>query len=263
LHHFVARTIDHRPLFRSWEEGCHLWNLMLRHCPSPRALCVMPDHVHLLHTADAARGFHLARRAYAQWLLHRQADSRLWHRAPPPKFVPAGQKLNRDIRYIHLNPCRAHLVDDPLAWPLSTHLDAVGLAVPPCRPAMSDSAGFHAYVSGDPTVAVAGSELPIPALSPSLDDLRNAVSAATRTPTSTLLARRGPARSLFLTAARAVTNRKVAEIADYAGVSARAVRTIPRQRTRATDRIARMAGDPRIRGLHPKYLPGSYTRDDA
>lgn len=35
---------------------------------------------------------------------------------------------------MHPNPCRARLVADPLAWPFSTHRDAVGLAVDPVVP---------------------------------------------------------------------------------------------------------------------------------
>lgn len=256
MHHFVARTIDGQLLFHSWEEACRLWWLLVRHCPAPRALCVMPDHVHMLHRPEAAQGFHVARRAYAQWLSHRRRSGALWRRAPATETIPPGQKRPRTVRYIHLNPCRARLAEDPLSWPLSTHLDAVGLAVPGARKPDRDVIRFHAYVSGDPTVSLRGTDLPVAALhEPGLDELVDAISAACRVPSGAVLARRGATRSLFVASARALTSQTTAAIGDYATITARAVRNAPSTTTPAISRIARLASDSRIRGLHDHTLP--------
>ncbi len=124
-------------------------------------------------------------------------------RTPGPGFepIPAAelladeQKIRRSLRYLHLNPCRDGLADDPLAWAFSTHRDACGLMVQPVVPPRRDPAGFHAYVSADPHVSITGTPLPGGQLArmPVLDVLA-AVSAVTRT-TLSGMKQRGPART--------------------------------------------------------------------
>lgn len=59
-----------------------------------------------------------------RWRNHLEGVSgRLVRPLPPAEAVPEGPKRRRSVRYVHLNPCRARLVADPLAWPLSTHRD--------------------------------------------------------------------------------------------------------------------------------------------
>lgn len=256
MHHFVAHAVHDRALFRSWEEACRLWHLLVHHCPGPAALCIMPDHVHLLHRASAARGFHIARRAYAQWLARRHPDARLWKRAPVPVAVPAGTKTQRTRRYIHLNPCRARLVADPIAWPLSTHLDAIGMAVPPVRPPARDPLAFHRYVSGDPTVIPTGTDLPMPSADePLLDHLVDAISTAMRIPAGAVLCTRGPARTAFIAAARALTSSSTAQIGRFAGVSPRSVQRISADTSPTSRIVGLLASDPRVPGLHDGHLP--------
>jgi hypothetical protein len=130
----------------------------------------MPDHVHLAVSTgsptDAHARFVAGLRSYA--LSRRSA---LWAEVGPFEPISNQKHLLRVARYFHLNPCRDRLVADPLSWEWSTHRDAVGAVADPwldqlelsrmmrCASGMFASR-FHAYVSGDPTVAIAGSPLP-------------------------------------------------------------------------------------------------------
>jgi hypothetical protein len=89
-------------------------------------------------------------------------------RAPEPERIPDLHHLKRQIRYVHLNPCRARLAGDPLQWEWSTHRDLAGCVSDPwpdpellrhCfqapRARLAEAA--HAYISSDPSVTVTGS----------------------------------------------------------------------------------------------------------
>ncbi len=161
MHHYVARAPRHCLLFRTWKEGVRLYALVASAFPGLVALCVMPDHVHLLLPHGEGLGrLRDVMSAFARWRRQHRGEpsGSTWERAPEPEFVPPDKEL-RVLRYVHLNPCRKGLVDDPLAWPLSTHRELVGLvpgsAEPHPRPRW-----LHTYVSSDPTVSVEGTTLP-------------------------------------------------------------------------------------------------------
>ncbi|MCP4806384.1 MAG: hypothetical protein GY884_13655 [Proteobacteria bacterium] len=117
------------------------------------------------------------------------------------------------LRYIHLNPCRAGLASDPLAWRWSTHRDLVGAVVDPWVPldrwaewTSMDAAELHSYIASDPSTDVTGTPMPEAAI-PSpiatrpLGDIARASIEATRgTPED--LRRRTPTRHVFLHLAR-------------------------------------------------------------
>lgn len=168
--------------------------------------------------------------------------------------VPDGQKRRRTVRYIHLNPCRDHLVDDPLAWPLSTHLDAVGLVARPRVRRVSDPVGFHAYVSGDPHASVAGTDLPW-GTEGALEAgaIMDAVSVVTRTPLSRI-ARRGPGRDLAVHALRALTPATQKDIAVVVGIGVRTMRRLPVQHPPELRLVVRLAGDRRVTPLDDSVL---------
>ena len=154
----------------------------------------MPNHLHLLLDAtDPER--ERTRLAHVLGSVFRGEGRGTWKPMPPPERITQGLHLWRQIRYVHLNPCRAELVKDPLEWPWSTHRGVVGAEVDPWVSARDLAAalgeqthGFrerlHAYVSGDPSVQVAGT--PFPTLAPArriaavpLDVVRRAALAAT------------------------------------------------------------------------------------
>jgi len=206
LHH-VVHTRRRLLLFQTWEEGTHLWHTLVGALPGLQALCLMPDHVHLLHPQDVRRALGHAMSGYTRWRNARRGrQGPLLRASPTVEEVAGASKRRRSLRYVHLNPCRAGMVDDPVAWPLSTHLDALGLTLPAARPAVPDRHRFHGYVSGDPHVNVGGTAVPAPGLAPyPVERVLDAVSVATRTPIPAVLHRRGPARALFLHAARTLT----------------------------------------------------------
>lgn len=247
MYHLVARTADGAPSWTTWPEGVELFRRVVLATPGLVALVVMPNHVHLVHPADVRLALAAAMSGYTRW-----RDARRAVPGPPTAPLPPAEpladadKLRRTIRYVHLNPCRARLVEDPLAWPLSTHRDATGLAVDPVVPPRRRAADFHAYVSADPSVAVDGTELPRDrGTAAHLEEVRYAVSALTRTPLSEL-ARRGPARSLLLRAARTSTAASTREIAAFASVSPATAASARPGLDPAVRLVSRVVGDPRF-----------------
>jgi hypothetical protein len=224
LFHHVCRTHNRRALWSSWPEGVWLWRRIIRHCPQPIALVLMPDHVHLLHTVDVRRRLARALADYGQWWSHRHG--RRWpgmQRLPPAEYVPDGKKRRRSIRYVHLNPCR-----NPYE--------------------------FHAYVSSDPSVAVHGSPMPSFHLGErNLEDLLAAASAACRAPVSELRMR-GPARTVFLRAARTLTTATARQIGVVGGVHNTTVLRAPHRSDRSTQVIEQVASDPRFAPLTEEDL---------
>jgi len=157
------------------ERACDLWTWLRQCFPSALAATLMPDHLHVITPGEPEAG-----RATLQGIL---AQHRGMHGSPgrgrgpgrwtipPPSVIPDVRHLGRQVRYVSLNPCRAGLVRDPLAWLWSTHRDVVGAVVDPwvtadrLAEALGERArGFverhHAYVSGDPSAAVSGTPLP-------------------------------------------------------------------------------------------------------
>lgn len=251
MFHVTAHALPGRLAISSWAEGAALWRALFRHVRGPVAVCLMPDHVHLLHPHDVRRPTMRALADYAQWRNARHGSAgALWVKAPAAESVSGLEKTRRSVRYIHLNPCRARLVPDPLLWPFSTHLDACGLAVPGVRAPEPDPVSFHAYVSGDPSVAFRGTDLPFSDCGTvQLEQLHLAVAAATRQPADSLFIRRSPARRLFIASARALCAVSHSEVASYVGISRSAVTRVPAAAAAACDPIARIASIPGLAGL--------------
>lgn len=248
MYHFAPRSYRETSLWEDWEEGAALWARLVLHVRGPVAVCLMGTHVHVLHTRNVARELGVAMAGYTQWRNRRRGRrDRVWGRTTTPSEV-TGDKVFRNIRYIALNPCRARMVDDPLAWPFSSHRDAVGLAVPPVRRRASDPHEHHRRVSADPAVAVDGTLLPAGCREPRLDEVLAAVSALTRTPLAGLPSSRAPCR-LFLCAARALTSATNAEIAATVDVHPRTVQRAASSLEPAVEIVARVAGDPRFAAL--------------
>lgn len=224
MYHLVARAQPGTLLFRTHREARRLFDALLAAFPDAEALCLLPDHVHALpNTPDAGR---LGRvmSGFARW---RNADrghtGPVWTPAPPPELLPDEKHERRTVRYVHLNPCRAHLVTDPLAWPWSTHRDAVGLAVPRLREPERDPFRFHRYVSGDPSSAVEGTPLPEGQWGTCRwEEVRDAVAGVCRVSLAALR-ERGPARTLAIRAARVLDALDAERVAAELGMSPSAV----------------------------------------
>ena len=252
LHH-VARARPGRLLFSTYAEGCALWRYVA--IPGASAVCIMPNHVHVLHPTDVRLVLANRLSAYVRW---RQAlnglGGSLLEPLPDPVGVVGDQKVHTIIRYIHLNPCRAHLVTDPLAWPFSTHRDYCGLVANPLVEPRGDTARFHEYVSSDPTAAVAGTDLYRIVTNPLPVDVLAATTAVLRVPQSDLMIR-GPARSVYVGMARELCpNATNAEIGRIVALGADRVCRIRIPRGPAARAIRLVAGDRRYELLDDQDL---------
>jgi putative transposase len=258
LLHAAMRAAEDRLLFKTWWEARALWDRCIK-VPGLVTLTLMPDHLHALLKAIGLAHLAVAMRGHALWLNRtRGLEGAVWRHRDRPVELKDRKHARRSSRYSLLNPCRAGLVEDPLAWPFSTHRDAVGLAIPPARRRVSDPGDFHAYVSGDPSVRPGGTSLPEPALGleprparPS--EVITAVSALTRTPVDKLTEDE-VARVLLARAARVLAGMKVKDVMDLAAMSRRSVQRLSQRRDADLLIVERVIGDPRFASLQPGDL---------
>lgn len=175
------------------------------------AAVIMPDHLHVIpKTAEplAARD----RLIHVQRGLSRGLMKEgLFHPVEIRESIPNAHHLKRQVRYVHLNPCREGLTRDPAAWNWTTHRDYIGATfpswpnIPEAMRAMGFPAGregirrFHNYVSGDPTCDPRGTqtpEIPKDFVGASFQASKLAFASAVRVHSS-LLNRKGQVRSQF------------------------------------------------------------------
>lgn len=256
MQHLVAKARPGTLLFRSWLEAEALWLRLVASSVGLVALFLMPDHLHLLLRGDGREGLASAMSAYARWRNAQRGEQGPVFLPAPPPTVPLGAvKEWRDERYIHLQACRAGLAQDPLAWPFSTHRDAVGLSLAPVRRPHPEPAWYHHRVSADGTVHPAGTELPVAGGevlrgTAGVERVGAVVSSLTRTPMGRMR-QRGAARGLWIRASRALVDARVAEVADVIEVD----RVTVQRRSRgapgaAIGVVERAVADPRFQGLH-------------
>ena len=220
--HLTARAVHGFPLSDP-RIARSLWSALRRSFPDTLACCLMGNHLHLLCPGEADRVVRALRRVLA-------ARPGVWLVSAPKALPPTRDKIRRELRYILLNPCRAALTDDPLAWSWSTHRDVLGVVLDPWVPAerlawLGSPAELHAYVSADPSVSVQGTPpprfegdgWPVP-----LGWVAEAALSSTRSPVSTLR-RRSLARRVFLQLARVEGWDRPRELAPLCGIDRRSV----------------------------------------
>lgn len=226
--HYVAWALPGTLLFRTWAEGVALLESFARAFPELEALCAMPRHVHVqgtwpdgeLRLARAESGF--ARRRLA--MRGGEGPVGVFARHPEPTRVADKEHERRTRRYIFLNPVRDGLVECPLAWPLSTYRDRLGLAAFPLCPPARNPERLHAYVSLDADTRTSGTPFPeLRRRESTLDDVIDAVSACARV-SSAALTRGGEARTLSLETAWIAGIRDVELLATAFALHARSVR---------------------------------------
>lgn len=194
LWHLVAHAAVGAWPLASTEACDTMWAALRRRFPRVVAAGLMPNHVHQLMEADDPDE---VRRAFAQCLagFARHVGGRMWQPVPDPVPVRDGRHLERQIRYVHLNPPRDGFVDDPLCWSWTTHRGAIGAELDPwvspadmaARLCRRDVARWlHDYVSSDPSVSIDGTPFPLAAPPRdvpvvSLADIAAAAHAAART----------------------------------------------------------------------------------
>jgi hypothetical protein len=207
--------------------------------PEALAACVMCDHLHLLLETESPRRVRRRLASVLAGCTQHLAQRRLWQPVPAPGQVADRRHLLRNVRYIHLNPVRAGLVEDPLCWPWSTHRGLIGAEVDPwvtpARPARVvgfRGSGFvnwiSSYTATDPDGPRRGWKAPrsAPANTTSTVPLQSIMQAATAaTPQSALSIR----RHALVLLAQAQGWGQTEAVARAAGVSRRRVRQLSRQ----------------------------------
>lgn len=252
MFHLVAHAVGQRPLFTDWEAGRALWDILGQRLADPVAVLLMPDHVHAVTRSDQRAALVEAARAFARWTTWNRADpGPLWEPVPPAEPLVDRQKVQRGIRYVHLNPCRAGLVSCPLAWPLSTYRDRLGLAAAPLVRRVGDPQALHRWTSSDGSTQVQGTPFPGTVERDErldLEVLAGAVSEWLRLPVASLRAHRLH-RVRLLSAARSMTTWSHGQIAAACGVSRPAVSRAPTLSPAEVAVLARLAADARAPGL--------------
>ena len=265
LVHVIARACRlPRPLTDP-EVAPWLWRRLRQTFPDAQAAVLMPGHSHVATPGHDVRD---AKDRMAHLLSglrrsHNPGADITWERVERPEVVVGARKAARLDRYIVLNPSRAGLVADPLEWAWSTHRDVVGAVADPWvdaarlarslgRPQQDFAAWWHGYVSGDPSVAVAGTPSPIPSApttvpSVPLARVLLAAAAATRGLACDVVSP-SPTRQLFLQLAWMAGWRDLRLLARVCNLTAKGVyRSLRRGRgSEGLEAAALCLGDPRL-----------------
>jgi len=94
------------------------------------AYCLMPNHYHLvikLKTLDLPTSMQRIAMSYtAAFNKVYQRSGHLFQGRYQLRFIADQKYLEQSVRYIHLNPCRAGLVNKPGEWEMSSYLEYTG-----------------------------------------------------------------------------------------------------------------------------------------
>jgi REP element-mobilizing transposase RayT len=167
-YHITIRTRHGHSLFHDFNLAQSTWIRLKIEFPDIWAACLMPNHIHLLvkNTAvknnDPFTSVNRLNEALRILSMKHRLGKRIWDEIPAPHKILDQTHLKRQIRYVHLNPCRLNLVDDPLKWQFSTHRDLLGLRTQPwLHFPILNKMEWHSFISSDPTVHVTGSDHPL------------------------------------------------------------------------------------------------------
>jgi REP element-mobilizing transposase RayT len=166
--HLVARTNFGLTPLTDRTACVDLWKRLHKNFPHVLACVLMPNHLHfIIEAGDPSKAKQRLAIALRSWSRRFYPKKSVWMKVPDPSPIPNDQQLMRQIRYIHLNPCRKGLTRDPFEWEWSTHLDASGCIKTPwldkkrlCQTFKTSEkilgTKMHQYISGDPSVSVSG-----------------------------------------------------------------------------------------------------------
>ena len=271
--HLAARAY-HAPMpLSSHAIACWLWPHLRKAFPKALAVVLMPDHLHVVlqvsepskARAELALALGNCARARGPVAEVGWAPNRRVVPGERPSAFSGSEKLARNVRYVALNPVRAGLVEDPLAWPWSTHRDVLGcvtdpwvtpkrlasaLGWPPLRVARE----WHTYVALD--AGKVASALPVsfahqpelPFGEVPLSWIAAAAAAATRAQPGQVQAR-GATRALFLALAKSAGWPWSSAVAARCGISSRGVRRAwSKNAPRSLAAGLLCLGDARLRG---------------
>ena len=261
--HLVAKLRSNHIDLRRPETAPVLWDALRSRFPDAVINEVMPEHLHLLTPEDDPADAR-ARLANAcgrvQYSLGWPAGS--WEPVPEPRVITKQSEARRHYRYIALNEPRSGLARDPLEALWSTYREMFGAVVDPWidpeavlrwlgAPRRDPLQWLHAFVSGDPTVAVAGTPFPRPptfgsiATIPLAEVIRAAAAALRVSPEA--IRENAEARRLFVGLADRVGWYNPSLLADVCGVTTRSIRRLVVEADpRAIAAAAQCLADPRL-----------------
>jgi REP element-mobilizing transposase RayT len=134
VYHIILTGNSHQPLFFSDEDRMYFYGLLEqgvgRFGHRVHAYCLMGNHVHLVvQVGEQPLGkiFHLCCLRYAKWVNKRMG--RTGHLFQGPYYaslVDVNSYLLELVRYVHLNPVRAGLTDEPAGYPWSSYRAYLG-----------------------------------------------------------------------------------------------------------------------------------------
>ena len=136
VHHVMGRGIEKRPIFTCQKDRSEFLDRMGAVCPECGleiyAWSLMPNHFHLLLRRKKQKLGHGMRRllcGYASWFNRRyERSGRLFQGRYKSKLVETERYLARLVRYIHLNPVIAGMVDLEMleSYPWTGHRPLMG-----------------------------------------------------------------------------------------------------------------------------------------
>ncbi len=246
--HWVFRANTPLLPFNDFETARRTWISLTDAFPQMVAAVLMPNHGHLILPKHTSQEIEDEKRTLLKiygilgQISKENKGIAYWQTIPAPAFIPDSFHLKRQVRYVALNPCRKKLVRDPLEWYWSTYRELFGATAWGNMTAekLAQSLGekqsgfldrFHAYVSGDPSVSISGTPLPIldsPQIYTykSIDEILAAASAALRIHPSSVK-KSGPLRATFVHLAKqSGWKNHTALLAEICQISPRAVRFI-------------------------------------
>ena len=162
-------------LYSPYESLCHPGHVrwLWRHIHGSfrvLASAIMPSHPHVIVADEPSltRRFGALLGAFGRFRLECRCH---WAPVKPVSYTTRSH-VRRGYRYVVLNPCRAGLAADPLAYPWTSHRDTTGAIAEPSvdsndvAEALGErldddfAARLHAFVSADPSVSVEGTPPP-------------------------------------------------------------------------------------------------------
>lgn len=280
-HWAIRANHPHRP-FTHFETNHWAWNHLRKQFPHALGAVLMPNHLHLIlphHSQGANRVVRENFVGFMGAISKKQGIPQLWQPISDPHVLSDRFHLKRTVRYVALNPCRRKLCADPLEWIWSTYRDIFGASVnlwlgdaKLARVLEESQRGFkvrfHAYVSGDPSVAIQGTPPPFAAIPKQMTEepirhIISAAAAALRVP-SAEITKEGPLRNLFIQLAYRQGWQQTALLAKITGMSQQGLRGNIRRQPRIDLKAAALClGDVRLRRLgldnHPAFSSDRFT----
>lgn len=135
LYHVITRGNNRRQIFNSPADYQKFLSLMaVQKTKLPfylYAYCLMTNHVHLLierQTDEIGRIMHRLLTGYSQYYNRKyRRVGHLFQGRHKAILCQSDRYLCKLVRYIHLNPVRARMVDEPQQYPYSGHRAYLGL----------------------------------------------------------------------------------------------------------------------------------------